>query len=182
MRGSARAWLSRAPRTFLVGVSMLVVGLGGGLLGGAALAGPGDDETFFACLNEFTGALLRVNTRSAPKCGWAERSVRWSQQGQTGPTGPAGPQGPSGATTIQSVPSYPTVDGGQTGRVEVACPDGFVATGGGFYAPSDRFDVNYSMPVPPQAGNPMPTAWQVEVRNKTTDVHAFGAIVMCAAP
>jgi len=94
---------------------MLVVGLLIGALGSAALAA--SDTQFYACLNNFTGALLRVNTHAAPQCGWGESSVSWGQQGAKGAQGEKGDKGDKGD-------QGPKGDAGANGKDGAAGKDG----------------------------------------------------------
>lgn len=217
MRDSWRFRLPRAPKMAIIGTSMLVVGLMAGLLGGAALAAT--DTKFYGCLNEFTGALLKVNTKAAPKCGWGERNVEWNQQGVPGPVGPqgdTGPEGPKGDTGPQGPkgdmgpqgpkgepgPPGPKGDKGDPGasgltsfivvdnlvqvpatdgraQVKATCPDGFVAVGGGFYAPHPDFAVDISLPYRDGPSGPY-IGWHVSAAHLNAGNHMIGATVICA--
>jgi hypothetical protein len=93
--------------------------------------------------------------------------------GPQGPTGSTGPQGPQGGTGSQGQPgiggvtvaeSAPTQLTGQSRTVDVNCPSGTVATGGGgFITPHDS-----SVPLPqltesaPLGSLSAPSGWEVE--------------------
>ena len=65
--------------------------------------------TYYACVNNSTGALIIVN--STTTCASGYHKIQWNQ---TGPVGPAGPKGSTGATGAT----------GQTGPQGVAGPAG----------------------------------------------------------
>ncbi len=78
-----------------------------------AMADGSSGETYYACVNNSSGALKMV-TESAD-CAHNEHKIQWNQsgpqgpagpQGETGPQGPqgeTGPQGPAGSVTLQSL-------------------------------------------------------------------------------
>jgi hypothetical protein len=58
--------------------------------------------TYYACVNNSTGAITIVN--STTTCASGSHNIKWNQEGPAGPTGPKGatgaqgPAGPKGAT------------------------------------------------------------------------------------
>ncbi len=89
------------------------------------------------------------NDASAEK--WRRKRGRRGRRGKKGPQGPGGPGGPSGPTgpdgppagaTVEVVtkkctfpdgnPSSDDIEIGDTDTCVIACPEGYVATGGGF--------------------------------------------------
>ena len=50
--------------------------------------------TYYACVNNTTGAITIVSKSTVCKTGY--HKIQWNQQGPAGPAGPQGPQGPAG--------------------------------------------------------------------------------------
>lgn len=86
--------------------------------------------TYFACINNSTGAIRIVSQSTT--CNTGEHKIAWNQTGPVGPqgpagaTGPAGPTGPKGATgaTGATGPIGPTGPAGPTGATGPAGPQG----------------------------------------------------------
>lgn len=77
----------RMPRVFMLATGLVLIFS----LGAVAFAnGNSNGTVFYGCLNTFTGALLKVNTKAPPKCGWGEQNVTWNQTGVQGQQGPEG--------------------------------------------------------------------------------------------
>jgi hypothetical protein len=55
--------------------------------------------TYYACVNNTTGAVKIVN--STTTCATGTHKIQWNQTGPRGPVGPAGPQGVAGPTGPQ---------------------------------------------------------------------------------
>lgn len=125
-------------------------------------------------------AEAKKNDASAEK--WRRKRGRRGRRGKQGPNGPEGPNGPSGPTGPSGPPagasvtvntqdcSFTNGPPGATEGCEAPCPDGYVATGGG-YQMGDGFHsigrVIASRPV--QNGQDQPIGW-------ATDVEFFGAV------
>jgi hypothetical protein len=99
------------------------------------------------------------------------RRGRRGKKGRKGPSGPPGPEGPSGPPAgasvwvVNEVCDFPDVGVGARDGCEATCPEGYVATGGGYQMGANFLDslgrVTASRPV--QAGNDLPTGWVAEV-------------------
>src|SRR5262245_10695412 len=100
--------------------------------------------TLTGCYVPASGTVYRIKGAGLPDACRSKNHVEftWSLQGPvgaagpTGPTGPRGPAGPAGglpATGLQVIgTSGEDVAPGATGTVTSNCPEGKVATGGGF--------------------------------------------------
>jgi len=109
-------------------------------------------------------------------------------RGKRGPTGPAGPAGPAGAPGSNAFgeldyrESAPvTVPTGQQRFVEVQCPAGEHATGGGIFSSSGEplASLNSSFPVGP-SGEFGSTGWAGYANNETGFPEEAIALVVCA--
>lgn len=140
-----------------------VTGLAGAVLltfGGLAQAGPEGAQAIHACVNKATGDVRIPNSHRHGGCGPFERSVVWNVRG------PRGPQGPSGLTGGRTITRTIDVPANSTGQAtEATCPDGMVATGGGFAFGSPDLSVQISRPEPATANRP-PTGWLVGFTNR----------------
>jgi Collagen triple helix repeat (20 copies) len=151
-----------------------------------------------ACYKESTGSVRLIDGEAGATCAKSELEVEWNQvgpegpagpqgvqgvtgpagpEGPAGPTGPAGPQGPAGpAGTVnlkQATNNFGIAPGASEATVD--CPDGTVATGGGYHitaVPIDWQDpyVAGSGPVfdVDPFGTATPVGWFVNVFNGTT--------------
>ena len=124
-----------------------------------------------------------------PDCPWAIVAAR----GATGPPGPTGPQGPAGdegpegprgpsgqglltgVTTLSTSKTLPTT--GQLTRVEIDCPPGKNAIGGGFLknANTQKVFIRGSWPT----GSPA-TGWLVDASNDGATGASISVYVVCA--
>jgi Collagen triple helix repeat (20 copies) len=83
--------------------------------------------------------------------------------GATGPQGASGAQGPAGIAGVQVVESAPTQTSGQSRVVDVSCPTGMLATGGG----GSIVPLDDSQPLPqltesqPVGSQSQPATWEV---------------------
>lgn len=123
-----------------IGCVALVAALGGG----AYAAIPGADGAIDGCYAP-SGALRMIDTAAGETCKGKETAIRWNRRGPqgepgvAGPRGPAGPQGPQGAqglageglTGFHTVRGYSDSDATNFKSLEVDCPPGEIATGGG---------------------------------------------------
>lgn len=145
------------------------------------------DGTIQGCVDS-SGHLRLVDVGSA--CRSHEQSVTWAQTGQEGPAGPkgdtgdqgpagpagqqgdTGPQGPAGPTGSQGPAGAPGLAGvhvvtvsknvGVLDVVDVAatCPDGEIATGGGWYLPgSDAQSYGSELHSNPILSGTTPVGW-----------------------
>ncbi|GAA1891088.1 hypothetical protein [Asanoa iriomotensis] len=104
-----------------------------------------------ACANKQTGDL-RI-TRGGP-CGPFEHPVVWNVRGPRGPQGPAGLSGPG--QSVEKAVDVPAESSGTA--VVVSCPEGMVATGGGYAFGSTELNALFSRP-DPATGGPV-TGWR----------------------
>ena len=119
--------------------------------------------------------------------------------GATGATGPAGPKGdtgatgatgPSGATqvVVYSATSTSAAGAGGSSTVEVSCPSGTVATGGGagWVFPNQAAQpipvVSVSVPLIVWPSTTKPTGWRAVVRNTGAGSVYAEAEAICASP
>lgn len=84
------------------------------------------------------------------------------QQGPTGPAGPKGDKGDSGATNVRVISATTTMSDGLN-PASVACPDGTVATGGGYWLGHENNNAAMSRPHVSSTG--VPTGWEVAIFN-----------------
>ena len=120
-------------------------------------------------------------------------------RGATGATGPAGPKGdtgatgatgPSGATqvAVYSATSTSAAVAGGSSTVEVSCPSGMVATGGGagWVFPNQTEQpipvVSVSIPLIVWPSTTKPTGWRAVVRNTGAGFVYAEAEAICASP
>lgn len=173
-------------RTAVAGAVVVVAAAGSPLGVAAATDGPAE---YKACLSASkTLYNVLVNPRSGPSCRSGDKVIRWNQQGPRGPQGPQGPEGPPGADAeggFNTVTTNRQVIGGgvgATGLIATAdCPDGSVATGGGFAVGTfEPYTVVYSTPVVETAH---PVGWQVKVQfaSNTTAESSLTAYVVCVS-
>ena len=97
------------------------------------------------------------------------------QTGPTGPTGPAGPPGPTGSGAVKlanPTPQQVTVPAGTQQTVDVTCPAGAVAIGGGY---GTNLTVLESIGV--AKGGGLNDTWEVVVKN---DTPADGTVYVAA--
>jgi hypothetical protein len=101
-----------------------------------------DAATIKACVANGTGQIRVL--KPGGKCTGTEKPLSWNSvglqgppgpQGPAGAQGPAGPQGPPGLSGFQTVTSQNVVPAGNIGTVDVACPAGETAIGGGYAVP-----------------------------------------------
>lgn len=74
---------------------------------------------------------------------------------------------------VISTGNYTTLQPGQSGQNTVSCPQGTVATGGGFHIKDYK-------PISIIDSNGGPTGWVVDAKNTTPEPADFIAIVICA--
>ncbi len=98
---------------------------------------------------------------------------------------------PAGIASVAMRMSAPVnVDANSFSTASVNCLPGEVATGGGAYNEDQVLSMNvtssYPLPNPgtsPATGDGIPaTGWKVWMGNKSPDLNAFQAYVMCASP
>lgn len=138
--------------------------------GGVAYAAiPDANGNIHGCYQKNSGALRLI--AADQRCRRSERGIDWSQAGQPGPSGPRGPAGPVGPPGPQGVPGLvklttveatTTIDNGLQ-AANVACPNGEVATGGGYWLGHEANHVTQSRPL--ISANQTPVGWQVIVAN-----------------
>jgi hypothetical protein len=155
------------------------------------------------CYKASNGSLRVIDSAMGETCGNSEMAVSWNQQGPQGEQGPAGPQGEQGPAGPQGEqgPQGPQGQAGPQGEqgpqgpagtvvvgeaqnnfeigpgedyAEVACPEGYKATGGGYLITGYPLDwqqpyVSGSGPVftDEDFGQRSPTGWFVNVYNDT---------------
>ena len=100
---------------------------------------PGASGTISGCYSKSNGALRVIDTESGAACASnKENALSWNQQG---PQGPAGPPGPA-LETLEVVANSSAVENSDDGfDLKVAhafCPNGSVATGGGYRIGASR--------------------------------------------
>jgi hypothetical protein len=148
------------------------------------------------CYKASNGSLRVIDAQGGQSCGNSEVELSWNQVGgPLGETGPTGPQGETGPQGPQGPAGPPGADGapGQAGTVvieeaqnnfsigpgedtaEVACAEGYKATGGGYLITGYPVDfqqpyVSGSGPVftDEDFGQRSPTGWFVNVYNGTS--------------
>lgn len=119
--------------------------------GAVALAAiPSADGTIHGCRKNSNGTLRVIDAEAGQTCQAGETALTWNQRGPAGPPGPAGPSGPVGPQgppgvgvagyqfieTSVNVPAGYSDPNGLT--VNVSCPQGLEATGGGGYPPTSQ--------------------------------------------
>ena len=158
----------------------------------AALAAiPDDQGVITGCYNSTSGAL-RVIDAGKVKCSSSERALTWNQKGQQGPAGPAGPagaQGPAGPVGNQGVPGVSGYEFRESYEVEVGagvalahwltCPDGKVATGGGFMTSSYDISVGKNGPLM-NSDHTAATGWEISLRNNSQETVRLHVYAICA--
>ena len=77
----------------------LVVVLSAAALPNATLSSPQTNVTYYACVNNTSGAITIVS--KSTKCPTGSQKIHWNQQGPIGPQGPQGVQGVQGIQGIQ---------------------------------------------------------------------------------
>jgi hypothetical protein len=146
----------------------------------------GEDETIYACVK--SNGDLRIVAGDG-SCKNSESLLSWNtvgppgeqgpqgdkgDTGDTGPTGPTGPQGspgPAGSVNVQKVLSLFSIAPGQS-RATVFCPEGSLATGGGYHITGYPIDwqqpyVDGSSPHV-DAVTDLPVGWYIEAVNGTS--------------
>jgi hypothetical protein len=106
------------------------------LVGGVATASiPDASGVIHGCRKNTDGSIRVIDTAKTSICPNGYTPLNWNQTGAQGPTGPAGV---SGYQIVFN--SFPVVVGGMNAdiAVEVYCPEGKRALGGGGQIPSDR--------------------------------------------
>ena len=124
----------------------LVVGMAAAAcLAGAAIslgAIPGASGTISGCYSKSNGSLRVIDAESGASCAAnKEAALSWSQQGPQGPPGVQGPPGPALETLTVSANSSAVEDSDDGFDLKLAhafCPDGSVATGGGYRIGASR--------------------------------------------
>lgn len=118
----------------------------------------------------------------------SKAKAKRGRRGKRGPTGPAGPAGPAGAPGSNAFgeldyrKSAPvTVPTGQQKYLEVQCPAGEHATGGGIFSSSGEplASLNSSFPVD-SSGEFGSTGWAGYANNETGFTEEAIAFVVCA--
>jgi len=112
------------------------------------------------------------------------------QAGPKGDTGATGATGPSGATqvAVYSATSTSAAVAGGSSTVEVSCPSGMVATGGGagWVFPNQTEQpipvVSVSIPLIVWPSTTKPTGWRAVVRNTGAGFVYAEAEAICASP
>ena len=91
--------------------------------------------------------------------------------GPTGPAGPAGPAGPTGATFLSYQTVHASVDSGKQALLQVPCPAGSRATGGGVSA-----SLNYVLRTYQSAPLIDGSQWVIQVKNDSShnDLDVYG--------
>ena len=158
-------------------------------LGGVAWASiPDATGVIHGCYNKSGGALRVIDTAiSTQKCTSTQVPLSWSQKG------PPGPPGPAGATNVNEyagIGADSVVLGPQNFQdsIQVLCPTGQVATGGGFAAVHTGVgSVDYSVSSPGSeavlSSSGVPIGWQVAAVNTAPQGDAtVSARVICASP
>lgn len=145
------------------------------------------------------GGLALAGEADAAKKGvsaekWRRRRGRRGRRGKNGPEGPAGPDGPSGPTGPDGPPAgasvvvvpqdcvFPDVVAlGATDACQASCPDGYVATGGGYQMGTGFFDSigRVTASRPDQNGDDLPVGWTTEVEYFTLIGFALSTYAIC---
>lgn len=161
-------------RRTVIGGAALAAGV---LIGGVTVAGANSTTTTAeVCVNH--SGLVRVADECRPD---EERLVIRGEQGPPGPPGPEGPQGPQGpqgepgGLAAQAFPfEVGSIPPGERATVRATCPEGFLATGGGyaFSSPAVKvFDIGF--------GGGASGSYSVTARNSGSEVATLVAKAVC---
>ncbi len=148
----------------------------------AAVEDNGTPDVLYACYNP-SGSVYRIKEPGLPDACHSGRHVEfsWNEQGPQGPPGDPGESGPPGVVSFHmQVSTVQTVNPSSLGDVSVYCPDGEVATGGGFEmyqqgTPDWSIRESY-----PRLTGTTPIGWRAVAVNLSGSVRQFRAWVICA--
>jgi len=124
-------------KTAIVGAAVLILATGSAAAAAAVMAGGPVDSSgiIHGCWSNtaINGSHAFVLQDAGTNCPRGTTAISWDQAGPSGPAGPQGPPGVVGEVYRQNSVSFPvglTPPGIES--VTVSCPQGYVATGGGF--------------------------------------------------
>jgi hypothetical protein len=175
----------RSALALVAGAALVVASVATGI---AAIPDSGSG-VISGCYKASNGSLRVIDAQGGQSCGNSEVELWWNQvgpagpQGETGPQAPQGPAGPPGAdgapgqagtVVIEEAQNNFSIGPGED-TAEVACAEGYKATGGGYLITGYPVDfqqpyVSGSGPVftDEDFGQRSPTGWFVNVYNGTS--------------
>lgn len=141
-------------------------------------------NAYAGCLSK-AGALsnVHVNPKHRVRCSKGNKLMRWNQTGPAGPPGPQGPAGPAGASltingTVVSQANN-SVPSETSGTLNLSCPAGDIATGGGGGFPTAGITGLAIADSEPLLTGSTPTGWHLIVTNTSSATATFNESVVC---
>jgi hypothetical protein len=138
--------------------------------GGIAYAAiPGADGTINGCYKRSDGTLRVIDAEAGATCKPSETAIAWSQ------TGPPGED--AGPVRIATISQSATIPAATIGGIDVVCPSGMIAVGGGynFNTPGANIVVWKNVQSSSSA-----RVWEVGFRNDSNNAWLVSAYALCS--
>lgn len=173
------------------------------LIGGATWVFAQSSGQVAACVKSSNGKVSTLGFDENVSCSKNETKIIWSitgpagppgpqgppgndgADGETGPQGPAGPQGAPGKLTGVERIQLNSPQGPENSKsLQVFCPSGKVATGGGYNISGDFDNIAVTRSDPLVAGSPStPTGWgirAIKINKSIPHIWQIWGYVLCA--